>query len=161
MKRREPVPFQDLVAPLFQERGRAQHLTLTVIRRHWEEVVGPDLARKTHPLRVRRGVLWVAAPDSSWAYQLQFMRTEILQRLEGALGSSDVREVRFKEAPLPAPADAPRPPAPAEPDPLPDERLVRAAEAIADPALRALFVRSLTKQRQRFAARQGAPKPPD
>jgi len=148
MKRSGPTPLQDLVAPLFQEKGRAQHLALTAVRAHWEEIVGPELARKTHPLRVRKGILWVGAPDASWAYQLQFMRTEVLGRLESVLGSSDVREVRFKEAELPAP-ESPPAATPAPPPVAPDPALVRAAEAIQDPALRALFIRSMARQRHK------------
>ncbi len=151
MKRKEPVSFQDLVTPLFQEHRKEAHLTLTAVRTRWAEIVGPELARKTFPLRVQRGVLWVGAPDSSWAYQFQFMRSELLHCLESVLGASDIREVRFKAAERPAssPEAAPDEPATPEAGTTPvDERLARSAQSIPDPALRALFVRSLAKQQQ-------------
>jgi hypothetical protein len=157
VKRKEPASFQDLVMPLFRERKKEAHLTLTAVRGRWEEIVGPDLARKTYPLRVHRGVLWVGAPDASWAYQFQFMRSELLHCLEAVLGATDIHEVRFKATELPASAAA------AVPDPagaldstdVPvDEGLARSAETISDPALRALFVRSLAKQRQNRLRRE-------
>lgn len=157
MKRKEPVSFQDLVTPLFQERKKEAHLTLTAVRGRWEDIVGPDLARKTYPLRVHRGVLWVGAPDASWAYQFQFMRSELLHCLESVLGATDIHEVRFKAAELPASAAAALPDPAGEPgstDVPVDEGLARSAERIADSALRALFVRSLAKQRQNRLRRE-------
>jgi len=163
VKRKEPVSFQELVTPLFLEHRKEAHLTLTAVRARWEEIVGPDLARKTSPLRVQRGVLWVGAPDASWAYQFQFMRSELLQCLESVLGPTDIREVRFKAAELPAGEDRAQPDhgiAPETEAPPVDERLARSAESIADPALRALFVRSLSKQRHNRLRRESGPPGP-
>ena len=156
MKRKEPVSFQDLVTPLFQERKKEAHLTLTAVRGRWEDIVGPDLARKTYPLRVHRGVLWVGAPDASWAYQFQFMRSELLHCLESVLGTTDIHEVRFKATELPAAAaEVPDPVGALDSADVPvDEGLSRSAENISDPALRALFVRSLAKQRQNRLRRE-------
>ena len=113
MKRKEPASFQALVMPLFRERKREAHLTLNTVKSRWAEIVGPELAAKSRPVRVHRGVLWVAAPDASWAYQFQFMRTELMQCLEAVLGPSDIQEVRFKAGPLPAPDPEPPADAPA------------------------------------------------
>jgi len=151
MKRKEPASFQELVTPLFQEQKKEAHLTLTTVRSRWAEIVGPDLAGKCHPMRVQRGVLWVAAPDASWAYQFQFMRSELMQCLESVLGPTDIHEVRFKAGAIP-PAGAEPEDRHAQPEPAPeiasDDPLARAAEAIPDPGMRALFTRSLAKQRQ-------------
>jgi hypothetical protein len=153
------VSLQELVKPIFLERKQEAHLTLTAVRSRWGEIVGPELARKTWPLRVQRGVLWVGAPDASWAYQFQFLRSELLQCLVTVLGPSDIRELRFKEAELPA-AAAEAPGDPAAPTALEeapvDPELAHAAERIADPVLRALFVRSLSKQRRRREREIGA-----
>lgn len=155
MKRKETASFQQLVTPLFQEQRKEAHLTLTTIRSRWSEIVGPELAAKCHPARVQRGVLWVAAPDASWAYQFQFMRSEILQCLRTVLGPSDIQDVRFKAGALPEaePVHAPEPVA-EQLTVAPDDPLARAAEAIPDPAMRALFVRSLAKQRQNRQRRE-------
>jgi hypothetical protein len=151
MKRKEPASFQELVTPLFHEQKKEAHLTLTTVRSRWAEIVGPDLAAKCHPMRVHRGVLWVAAPDASWAYQFQFMRSEVMQCLQSVLGQTDIHEVRFKAGAIPAAAEQPAPDD-LKPSPLPelsaDDPLARAAAAIPDAGMRALFMRSLAKQRQ-------------
>jgi hypothetical protein len=116
-------------------------------------------------MRVRQGVLWVAAPDASWAYQLQFMRSELLHCLNSILGPSDIREIRFREGPV-SEDDGDTTPAASgrgegsDPPPTPeagalsaDDPLAQASQAISDPELRTLFVRSLAKQRRNHLLR--------
>jgi hypothetical protein len=177
MKSKEPDSVQSLALDLFRERKKLPHLALSALQTHWGDVVGAGLAARTRPLRLARGVLWVAAPDASWAYQLQFMKTDLLRSVRAYLGSDAVADLRFKEAPsvdaaAPEPSSAPPPglaagpaggptpapglapaPSPAPPGawPVPApvaEPLARAARSIQDEGLRAAFVRTLAKQRR-------------
>lgn len=63
----------------------------------WPKVVGPELARRTVPLRVEGDTLVIAVRDDAWATQLGFLRTEILRRLQAQCGPS-LRELRFTSA---------------------------------------------------------------
>lgn len=150
--------MRSLVRQVFSERAKEPFLTLTLLRRHWPGIVGPELSARTLPRRLEGGTLWIAAPDACWAYELQFFKSELLDSVQTFLDSRSVRDLRFKVDPeaLSAAAGAPagqasaapqarRPTAPAEPEA--PEALERAAATIGDAALRAVFRRSLAKQR--------------
>ncbi|HEX9842825.1 MAG TPA: DUF721 domain-containing protein [bacterium] len=161
-----PSEMRSLLRRLFREQSRQPLLALNLLRRHWPDVVGPELSARTEPRRLARGVLWVTTPDACWAYELQFFKAELLASVQAFLDSMEVREVRFQAGgearesvdaagDAAAPGAPPReaPPGPlsptavgAEGEPEAPEALARAAQSIGDPALRAVFQRSLAKQ---------------
>ncbi len=64
------------------------------VTRSWEEIVGPLLATKTWPTRLKGGVLTVCAVSPAWAQELSLSRSVVLERIEAVLGPGKVREVR-------------------------------------------------------------------
>jgi len=52
----------------------------------WAEVVGEQMAAATEVLSVSGGVLRVSTKSAVWAHELTFYKTEILRRLNVALG---------------------------------------------------------------------------
>ena len=155
-----PRPLHDLAGAVFREHRREDHVTLASLQRQWAALVGPGLAERTWPSRLQRGLLWITAPDSSWAYQLQFLKQELLGSLRAGVPNCPVTDLRFKVGALPVPqATPPQPgaapspgaePAPNGEPPAPAiaPELARAAASIADPALRSAFLRAMAKQAQ-------------
>ena len=92
--------FRDLITEMFRERHKHPHLTVNLLRRHWEDILGLELARKTYPARISGNTLWINALDASWAYQLQFMKHELLESVQVFMDSRDVAELRFKQGAL-------------------------------------------------------------
>lgn len=62
----------------------------------WEEAVGPEVAKRSSPLSLRRGSLVVAVANAPWMQQLSFLRETIRDSVNRALGQDLVREVRFR-----------------------------------------------------------------
>jgi hypothetical protein len=93
---------RSLARGVFSEADREPLLQLSLLRRHWPDVVGPELAGRTHPRRLERGTLWIAAPDACWAYELQFFKSELLGSVQTFLESQVVRELRFQVGEVPA-----------------------------------------------------------
>jgi hypothetical protein len=145
-----------LVRGVFRERAKEPFLTLNLLRQHWTGVVGPELGARTHPLRLDGSTLWIGAPDACWAYELQFFKAELLSSVQAFLESRSVSDVRFQPGGVPEPAAAAAPAAAPEPTPETPAALARAATAIGDSGLRAVFQRALAKQR-RARARQEPP----
>ncbi len=103
-------PFGELVEGLFRKQRKGASLTVTRLRQHWGAIVGAGLARATRPTRVVRGVLWVATVDSGWAFNLQFVKADMLDAVQTYLGSEEVRELRFRVGDVDPPAEAGAPP---------------------------------------------------
>lgn len=178
--------MRHLLQRVFRDRQQEPLLRLGLLRQHWAGVVGPELAARTQPHRLEGATLWIATPDACWAYELQFFKSELLASVQAFLESRAVTDLRFRAVPAEAgptgSAGGTSPPAgpPPEPAPMaggsasagaglvaqafpgsppqPPEALARAAEAISDPALRAVFQRSLSKRRR---AREDGDSPPD
>ncbi len=53
----------------------------------WEEIVGEPIARVARPLRFENDTLWVAVRTPTWAQELSFHKTTILQRLNERIAS--------------------------------------------------------------------------
>ena len=143
--------------------GGTRGLPLTEITRVWPEAVGPVVARRAWPARVGRdGVLQVTAMSSTWAFELDRLAPEILDRLTALLGP-DRRPagLRFRVGPVPEPG---RPleqvlPTPPPVSPTAPEEAARAAEIaseIDDPELREIVARAA-----RASLASGRLRPPD
>ena len=92
-----------LLRGVFREAKREPLLTLNLLRQYWREIVGDEMAQKTHPARLEKGVLWITAPDASWAFELQFFKSELLGSVRAFLESEAVRDLRFQNG---TPTDA-------------------------------------------------------
>ena len=62
----------------------------------WEEVVGPQIAARTRPIRIREGVLEVNVDQPTWMQQLQFMKPKILALLNAELGKATIKDLYLK-----------------------------------------------------------------
>ena len=64
----------------------------------WPQVVGADLARETHPLKLTGGTLWVTASSTPLAHQLHLERGQLIDHLNLLIGTPAIREIRFRQA---------------------------------------------------------------
>ena len=126
--------------------GSRDALPLAAITSGWPQAVGDAVARQAWPLRIGRdGTLHVATTSATWAFELDRMAAEILERLAAQLEEGRApAKVRFAVGPVPEPGT------PAEdalalssqpPIPTPEE-VAAAAAAIDDPDLRELVSRA-------------------
>ncbi|OPL11546.1 MAG: hypothetical protein AVO39_05580 [delta proteobacterium MLS_D] len=73
------------------------------LTRLWTKTVGPQIARQTGPCRFRDGMLSVRVSTSSWMQQLQFMKDEILDRLNAADPQHTIKKIKFFIGHVPPP----------------------------------------------------------
>lgn len=133
----------------------------------WEEAVGPEIARRSYPLELRRGRLTLGVASAPWMQQLSLLRERLRDAVNQALGTELVREVRFRlvapEPTRPRRQLAPPPPwlsVPLDPEAL--GAIDAELSAVADPGLRAALrqVRIRAEQARRFRQDREEPVPP-
>lgn len=113
----------------------------------WPRVVGETVARNAWPLRIGRdGTLNVATTSSTWAFELDRLAPEILEKLADELGEGVPAGLRFAVGPVPEPGpdeptERPMEGPPAASPETAAEAAVAAAE-IEDPELRELALRA-------------------
>jgi predicted nucleic acid-binding Zn ribbon protein len=133
----------------------------------WEEAVGPDVAKRSSPLSLRRGSLLVGVVNAPWMQQLSFLRETIRDSVNRRLEQDLVREVRFRLAEIEPGSGIRKAPAP---PPWLDHRLDARTLAsiedevstIGDPELRDAVrqARIRVEQFREFTdGREGAPPP--
>ena len=79
----------------------------------WDETVGPQIAARARPVRIRDGVLEIRVDQPVWMQQLQLMKPMLLGRLNDRLGGAVLRDLFLRQGknapvvPPPPPATAP------------------------------------------------------
>lgn len=66
----------------------------------WDDAVGKAIAENARPAAFKGKLLLVHVTSSPWIHQLQFLKKEILEKLNAALGQDLVEDVKFKIGPL-------------------------------------------------------------
>ena len=93
VKRRRPSSAADVLTALvarLEFRDRLQQYSVFPL---WAEVVGAELARRTEPLRIEEGKLFIRVDGSAWMQEIAFLKDEIRERLNRRAGASLVREI--------------------------------------------------------------------
>ena len=137
------------IARALARSGSRDALPLAELTSAWPELVGETVARNAWPLRIGRdGTLHVAASSSTWAFELDRLGGEILERIRTRLGTPAPAKLRFAVGPLPEPgtvleqptSGSPQPPADVPPEVA--SEAASAASAIEDEELRELVARA-------------------
>ena len=71
----------------------AQQLADHAVWAKWEAVVGPTIAAHAAPRRLQRGILLVTVDSPMWMVELQFLKHDLRQRLNAAVGRNVIRDV--------------------------------------------------------------------
>jgi hypothetical protein len=115
----------------------------------WRKAVGQQVAAQTFPDRLRRETLYVRVSTSVWMHQLQFMKQDILPRINALLNHREVKSLHFTLGEIP--------PIPASPGDAPadgpvrlkarDRKMIEESTArLRDPELREIFRRVMVKE---------------
>lgn len=135
-----------LVPQMLRHAGDSDEVREQAVFAAWLVAVGGPIRKITAPVRLERKTLIVAVPDSTWRTQLMSMRGQALFKLNSLLGAPLVTTIEYvvnpalivhqTEVPQGVEFTAP------EKQALP---LRGQADRIADPAIRATFLRAAGK----------------
>jgi hypothetical protein len=125
----------------------------------WEAVVGPQIAVRTRPVRIRDGVLEVNVDQPAWMQQLQLMKPKILARLNAELGKATIKDLYLKRGRVnhhqEKPADQPPAWRTVQLDDGEKQQVTGLLTAIEDHELRAEIEQFLLKQMRLLKAQAG------
>ena len=136
-------PLKDILPDLYrQEKSMTAEDEEELVRTYWPSVVGPQIARRTRPVRILNGRLIVDIEGQEWRRQLAPMGRSIARRLNGAVGKDALEDVEFRVV-----VPDIRPPGRAQTATGVEEPQQRHDEAsgIKDPGLRRIYRRSMKK----------------
>jgi hypothetical protein len=66
----------------------------------WDRIVGDVIAKNAKPGAFKGRILLVYVTSSTWVHQLQFLKKEMIAKLNEALGKSLIDDLKFKIGPV-------------------------------------------------------------
>lgn len=75
-------------------------LSLHKLWKQWADIVGPVIARNTRPAAIKGKLLLVNVSSAPWMQQLQFLKDELIKKLNDALERDAVADIRFQIGPI-------------------------------------------------------------
>lgn len=66
----------------------------------WDDIVGTVIAQNAKPAAFKGRILLVHVSSSAWIHQLQFLKKEMITKLNDSLGKTLVKDLKFKIGPL-------------------------------------------------------------
>jgi len=71
-------------------------LKVSNIFNHWEDIVGPGIAKRSRPNKLVRKTLYVSVTTSTWANELSLMSEQLIEKINSFTGEDVVKTIRFK-----------------------------------------------------------------
>ncbi len=66
----------------------------------WDSAVGETISKNTKPSAFKGKLLLVNVASSTWMHQLQFLKKNIIKKINDSLGKRLVEEIKFKIGPV-------------------------------------------------------------
>ncbi len=66
----------------------------------WDGIVGDVIAKNAKPAAFKGRILLVYVSSSTWIHQLQFLKAEMIGKLNQALGKQLIDDLKFKIGPV-------------------------------------------------------------
>ena len=93
---KEAAPIGELVGKLLGKYRQESDQELTKIWDLWAGTVGGPIAENTRPAAFKGKILIVYVSSSTWMQQLQFLKKDIIEKVNNALGKDLVEEIKFR-----------------------------------------------------------------
>ncbi len=75
---------------------------IVLIAAGWTDIVGPDVAKNSHPSQIQGDALVVTTRSSAWSQQLSFLTEPIVAGIRARLPACGIERLRFRIGKLPA-----------------------------------------------------------
>lgn len=101
-KMNQAVPLGNILNELLgsKKRSAVRGSDLTRVWSLWEPALGGFIAENAKPAAFKSDILLVHVNSSPWLHQLRFLKSDIIAKLNNALGEERIKDVVFKIGPL-------------------------------------------------------------
>ena len=66
----------------------------------WDAAMGEAIAKNTRPEAFKGKLLLVNVNSSAWMHQLQFLKKDMIEKINSALGKDLIQDMKFKIGPV-------------------------------------------------------------
>jgi len=91
-----PTPLGEELAAFLRKHGLEDEVEAQSVVARWDEVVGPKISEAAQAVGVAQGVLFVEVRSSAWITELNFMRRELIARLNAGRTKGRIERIVFR-----------------------------------------------------------------
>ena len=95
-----PLPIGSIIPKVLRSCRSAADEELMQIWDLWDHAVGKAISENARPAAFKGKLLLVHATSSTWIQHLQFLKKDMIKKVNEALGKNLVEEIKFKIGPL-------------------------------------------------------------
>lgn len=88
-------PLNRLIFQFLESVGIKDRVEENFVFMFWDGVVGKEIAQRTEPTKIKKGILFVKVDDSAWRSELQYFKNEIMDKLNKRVGKKVVEDIKF------------------------------------------------------------------
>jgi predicted nucleic acid-binding Zn ribbon protein len=103
-KKSDIVPIRSVLGEVLRSCRPEADGDMLDVWRLWDRTVGEVIAENTRPAAFKGRLLLVYAASSTWVHQLQFLKAELIEKLNHASGRELVGDIKFKVGPIRSPS---------------------------------------------------------
>lgn len=95
-----PARIDALLGDTLKHLGLPAKIREYTIKKHWDESVGPNIAKRATPVRLIGTTLYCNVASSPWMTELNFHKSMIMEKLNLRLGEGSVTDIVLKIGPV-------------------------------------------------------------
>ena len=99
-KRSDFVHIRNILDDVLEPYRSKPDYELKAVWRLWDAAVGEIIAKNARPAAFKGKLLVVHVNSSTWIHQLQFLKNDMIAKLNAALGKPLIEELKFKIGPF-------------------------------------------------------------
>ncbi len=96
MRRRKTQAISDVIKEVLKKQNLNKGMLENRAVHYWAKVLGPSVARATHRIYIRNGVLYVEMTSSVLRNELMMWKDKIIANLNQSIGEDIVRDIVFR-----------------------------------------------------------------
>ena len=96
MKRDNYISVAAAIQKLLKQNKLDERISQSKVIEIWEQIVGAQIAKAAKAEKINRGVLTVRVEKSVWRNELNYLKKQIISKLNEALEKEVVKEIIFR-----------------------------------------------------------------
>jgi predicted nucleic acid-binding Zn ribbon protein len=99
-KRSDFVHIGNIINDVIKQYRCEPDFALKAVWQFWDQAAGETIAQNARPAAFKGKLLIVHVISSAWIHQLQFLKNDLISKLNASLGKPLVEEIKFKIGPV-------------------------------------------------------------
>lgn len=95
-RKTELKPLSDILPSILDKLKISDKLKEQKVLLIWNKIVGDKIKYHTKPFKIENNILTVLVDNSTWMQELTFLKTEIIKKLNEAIGADVVKDIKFR-----------------------------------------------------------------